>query len=70
MFMMTYNEAIKKQAEQAKFYDRLLSSTKRAELVKMTKPCPFDPDEMRPVIEINQLVPRGRDIERLCGLGE
>ena len=69
MFEMTYNEAINKQEEQVRFYARLLTDEKRAELARMTKTCPFDPDEMRPVIEINRLVPRGRAIERLCGVG-
>ena len=30
-------------------------------------PCPFDPDEPRPVREINILVPRGGDIESIMG---
>ena len=68
MFKMTYNEAIKIQKEQIKFYDRFLTDDKRAELAEMTKPCPVDPDELRPVMEINQLVPRGVTIENLCGI--
>ena len=69
MFEMTYNEAIRIQKKQIGFYARLLTDGQRAELARMTKPCPFDPDEMRPVIEINRLVPRGRTIEKLCGTG-
>ncbi len=69
MFKMTYNEAIRIQKKHINFYAGLLTDKKRAELEKMTKPCPFNPDELRPVIEINRLVPRGGTIERLCGIG-
>jgi len=69
MFKMTYNEAIKIQKKQIDFYARLLTDDSRTELARMTKPCPFNPDEMRPVIEINCLVPRGITIEKLCGIG-
>jgi len=67
MFTMTYNEAVRIQKSQIDFYAGHLTAGKRAELARMTKPCPFDPDEMRPVIEINRLVPRGGIIEKLCG---
>lgn len=65
---MTYNEAIEIQKEQVNFY---LQNTKkilnwiRHEIEVKTLPCPFDPDEPRPVIEINKLVPRGSAIETI-----
>lgn len=67
MIEMTYNEAIGIQKRQINFYARRLADGLRAELARMTKPCPFDPDEMKSVVEINRLVPRGVTIERLCG---
>jgi len=70
MFKMTYSEAIEIQKEQIDFYAKFLTANKRSELAKMTKPCPFDPDEVRPVIKINELVPRGTVIEWLCGFGK
>ena len=70
MLEMTYNEAIRIHKSQVDFYVGFFTDAKRAELARMTKPCPFNPDKMRPVIEINRLVPRGRAIEKLCGLGK
>jgi hypothetical protein len=71
MFEITYNRAIQIQEEQIKHYYRdgkgPLTTAGIAELKRRTLPCTFDPDELRPVREINELVPRGGDIEFIMG---
>jgi hypothetical protein len=71
MFEMTYNEAIEIQEKQIAHYYRdgqgPLTTGGIAELKRRTLPCPFDPNELRPVREINELVPRGGDIESIMG---
>jgi len=73
-FKMTYNEAIKIQGEQMAYYHKdgkgPLTQAGIDKLRAMTKPCLFDPDETRPVVEINRLVPRGGDIEFICGISQ
>ena len=65
MFEMTYNDALEIQAAQVKHYreNGALNDAGVAELIRRTLPCPFNPDELRPVREINRLVPRGGGIE-------
>jgi len=67
MIKMTYNEALKIQAEQLHFYCGGTSPEEEERIRKAigdkTLPCPFDPDEPKPSWEINELVPRGADIE-------
>jgi hypothetical protein len=67
MFTMTYNKAIQIQESQLAFYLRGELETMKEKVLQEIKgktlPCPFDPNEERPVIEINRLVPRGGDIE-------
>ena len=69
MATMSYNEALKIQGAQVAFYHKdgegALTRAGIDKLQAMTKPCPFDPDEKRTVIEINGLVPRGCDIEKI-----
>lgn len=71
MFEITYNRAIEIQKEQIAYYYRdgqgPLTAAGIAELKSRTLPCPFDPNEPRPVREINELVPRGGDIEYIMG---
>lgn len=72
MITMTYNEAVKIQAEQIKYYYRdengPLMQAGIDELRRRTLPCPFDPNEMVPIRIINGLVPRGGDIEKIMGI--
>ncbi len=67
MIKMTYNEALRIQSEQLYFYCGGTSPEEEARIRKAigdkTLPCPFDPDELRPSWEINELVPRGAAIE-------
>ena len=67
MIKMSYNEAIRIQEEQLYFYCGGTSPEEekriRNAIKNKTLPCPFDPDEFKPSWEINELVPRGADIE-------
>ena len=71
MIEMTYNQALKIQADQIEHYHRdgmgPLTTAGIAELKRQTKPCPFDPDMMVAVTIINGLVPRGGSIENIMG---
>ncbi len=71
MFAMTYNQALEIQKKQIDYYHKdgkgPLTTAGITELKSRTLPCPFDPDELRPVREINKLVPRGGDIEFIMG---
>lgn len=72
MIRMTYNQARKIQEEQIAFYHKEgkgpLTQAGIDKLRTMTKPCPFDPDEVVAVWIINELVPRGGDIENIMGV--
>ena len=72
VFTMSYNEAIEIQRGHIAYYHRggngPLTERGIDNIKAMTKPCPFDPDEQRSVIEINRLVPRGHDIEMIMGI--
>ena len=67
MIKMTYNEAMRIQADQLYYYCGGVSPEEEARIRKTigdkTLPCPGDPDELKPSWEINELVPRGADIE-------
>lgn len=64
---LSYNEALKKQKEQAEHYASIGFPKAAIDAVlKATKPLPaqYKPDEKISVIEINKLVPRGAEFER------
>jgi hypothetical protein len=67
---LTYNQALAIQAEQLDWYLSRRpeeSERVRTEIAKRTKPC-TTPDVPMSAIEINQLVPRGCEIEFLLGI--
>ena len=74
---MTIREAMKVQAEQLDYYSRNLAAEAegkmRATIRAKTKP-PADEgrawDTPMPVGEINEMVPRGADIEAAAGYGD
>ena len=72
MYKMTYNQALKIQKEQIDYYhnggDGPLTTAGIEEIEHRTRPCLFDPDELMPVRIINELVPRGKDIETMAGI--
>lgn len=74
MFEVTYNNALKIQQDQIDWYHKNgngpLTQAGIDKLRAMTKPCPFDPDKMVPVRIINELVPRGGDIENIMGISQ
>lgn len=67
MITMSLREALAIQARQVEHYKR-----HRADLAEhmasITHVDGLDLDQPRPVIEVNQYVPRGEDIECACGL--
>ena len=71
MILATYNELLEIQERQIAYWHKEgkgpLGINGVAKIKQMTKPCPFDPDELRPIKELNELIPRGGDIERVMG---
>ena len=69
--MLTYNEALAIQARQLDWYLRnrpvVVANSVRDQIAARTKPC-TTPDLPMSAREINELVPRGSDIEFLLGI--
>jgi len=68
-FTMTKAEALKIQAEQIAWYNRDGSRPWLAEkIAAMTTADALEDDKEYPVHVINDHIPRGADIEHLCGM--
>jgi len=67
MFELSYNEALVIQRAQLAWYRRSIGLSGVRQIQKWTLPCPehLHPDTKVFVVTINELVPRGADIERL-----
>ena len=65
MIKLSYNDALKIQAEQFEFYKEHLTPEKLEKLKAKPLPPEYDPDEEISIFIINELVPRGGDIEYL-----
>jgi hypothetical protein len=64
---MTKAEALKIQAEQVSWYGRICPGLAEA-VAKITHAEALEDGKEYPVRVINEHIPRGGDIERLCGI--
>lgn len=66
MFKMTYNKAMVIQRAQMAFYRQAIGRS-GCKAIRQATTCPSDlnPNELMFVIDINKLVPRGRNFEAL-----
>jgi hypothetical protein len=67
MITMTKAEALKIQAEHVAWYSRLCPNLAE-KVAAMTTADALEDDKQYPVTIINEHIPRGGDIEYLCGL--
>jgi hypothetical protein len=65
IFDISYNEALRIQRSQLAWYRPMLGLKGTRSIMRSTKPCPcgIHPDLRISIIKINELVPRGGDIE-------
>jgi len=66
-FELSYTEAMTIQRSQIAFYRQSIGRRGIKKIRSLTKPCPPDihPDTPQSIFKINDLIPRGSDIEAL-----
>ena len=70
MIKLSYNEALRIQRSQLAWYRRSIGLKGLRTIRKWTKPCLADihPDDPISIFRINELIPRGGEIEQLIRL--
>jgi len=72
MFTMTKAAALKSQAEQVAWYSNYYNgpSTLAEKVASLTTADALEDDVQYPVSVVNEHIPRGGDIEHICGLSQ
>ena len=65
MIKLSYNQAILIQSAQLAYYRQAIGRQGIKKIRKATKPCPGNPETPMCIFDINEMVPRGGNIEAI-----